>query len=100
MTVPALQEYNDRVAVQRGTATFDGGVTSINVTIAAVNLGKSYLIFSHDCHDSTNTPDEIEVRGRLTSTTNIEFLVGSAPGTGFYIDWQVVEWETVKSTLS
>jgi len=87
-------------SIQRGSVTVSNG-SSANVTISAVDLSKSFLIFS------TRTgvwavldgwAYNADVGGKLTSTTNIQFLSTSSV-TGFVssygsatVYWEVVEY--------
>ena len=74
--------------VQRGTATIGSGSGSINVTITAVTLAKSWLVFSY----KESSIQSIMVAGKLNSTTNINFdriNIGAFVTT---IEWEVVEF--------
>ncbi len=79
--------------IQRGTLSILSG-TSTNVTIDAVTLNKSFLIFSYSTNH--NEPQSNFVRGYLSSTTNINFSTVLAPTTTdpIYLNWQVYEFES------
>jgi len=76
--------------VQRGTVSFAG--TSTDVTIpSAVVLANSFLIFQYNV--DTPDVDEVNVRGQITSPTNIHFERTTA-GVTVDISWYVVEDST------
>ena len=57
------------VTVQSGTTTFTG--LSTDVSITSVDLTKSFLVFSYTVDDEN--PSQFQVRGDLTTSTNIHF---------------------------
>ncbi len=62
------------------------------VAITAVDLTKTYLMFSFSSPNNLN-PSNYFCRGRFTSTTEITFSRDTA-GTAFDIRWQAVEFST------
>lgn len=88
----SVVEFSGGVRVQRDTALVAN--TTSNVTIAAVDLAKSFVLTS--CQMSagdTGYNDNDYLRARLTSSTNLEFGINVLQGPGFEkpCDWQVVE---------
>ena len=77
---------NIGVSVQRGETTIIGGNSYVDVTITAVTLNEACLIFSY--YDSSANYD---VKGHLTSITNIRFTRNNSGGSTTYIAWQVIE---------
>lgn len=82
-------------AVQRGTlsslSTGAGGFVTTNVTITAVNLNKAFTLVSF--MPGINTANAIDVRARLTSSTNLEITVqGGTNVSSNAVEWQVVEF--------
>lgn len=72
--------------VQRGTVVSVGSGATVNVTVTAVDMAKSYVLLTNHLDGTT----ALNVRVKLTSTTNIEFYNGKA-GTADEISWQLVE---------
>jgi hypothetical protein len=108
MTASVIWSYGTRTltsaltpiaSVQRGT--FLGNASSSgsgfdryyeDVTITAVNLNKSMLIYS-GCADGSNPPfPNAVLLGRFTSSTNIRFSTVTT-SRYFAFTWQVVEFE-------
>ena len=81
-------------SVQRGFAGFNMGYDYENrvtdVFITAVNLSKSFLIFSNNTGDSSNA--QSFVLGNLVSSTQITFSRASSQNS-LCIAWEVVEFE-------
>jgi hypothetical protein len=75
---------------QTGTATIAAGAASVTVTIPAVCMTQSFLVFSV----STNDPDpgDYLVGGRMTNATTLTFS-RFGTGTASTIKWQVFEFE-------
>ena len=80
-------------SVQRGLLTVGGAdAPPYNVTISAVDLGKSVLTFSYGNSSSAELRSDRLLWGRLTSSTNIRFDK-CRPGVSTYtIAWEVVEY--------
>lgn len=75
--------------VQRGIVTIPNNESTVNVSITAVVLSKSFLSFSAaQSSESYSFP----TRGRLTTTTNIEFYHRVAGSVQSYIAWEVIEF--------
>ncbi|MCH8122206.1 MAG: hypothetical protein IH853_03710, partial [Bacteroidetes bacterium] len=75
--------------VQSGTTTFTG--LSTDVTITSVDLTKSFLVFSYTVDDEG--PSQFQVRGDLTTSTNIHFeRVGAVGSPIVTIAWYVAEF--------
>lgn len=70
-------------SVQRGEATITGA--SGTVTITAVVLAKSFLVFS------SNDVSYYNLKGYLTNTTTITFTRGGADGS-CSVAWEVMEY--------
>jgi hypothetical protein len=77
-------------AVQSGIVTLSGSSYTTNVTITAVTLSKSFLLFSK--WTVVNDLKATEVRGRLTTTTNIEFYRFLYSENSVGMAWQVIEF--------
>jgi hypothetical protein len=81
-------------SVQRGFASLSWGYDYENrftdVSITAVNLSKSFLIFSNNAGDSSNA--QTFVMGTLVSSTQITFSRYSSQNS-LGISWEVVEFE-------
>ncbi|MCP4967152.1 MAG: tandem-95 repeat protein, partial [bacterium] len=75
--------------IQKGTATIDGGSFSTTATISAVDLTKSFLVFS--VRENTSYADEGLVAGQLTDSTTVAFERNYATST-ITIEWSVVEF--------
>jgi hypothetical protein len=84
-------------SVQRGTVTTDFNNTSTNVTISAVDLSKSFLVFSSATGSDADNNYRSNLRGRLTTTTNINFYryaVNTNSSLSYcFIAWEVIEYE-------
>ena len=80
-------------SVQRGIATLDAGVTSINVTISPITLNKSYLDFTFSNTDTVYTAASNHLlRGQFTNSTSITFSKAAVGGGVSTIAWQVIEF--------
>jgi len=77
--------------VQSGTAQIATADATEDVSITAVDLSKSFVVFNYRV-DSTN-PSRFLVKATLTSTTNIRFERDNTSGTNTPVDitWYVVE---------
>ena len=75
--------------VLSGSEAFTG--TSLDVTIDAVDLEKSFLVFSQSV-DSPN-PGEFQVKGNLTDSTTVRFERTTA-GSIVFVEWYVAEFES------
>jgi Secretion system C-terminal sorting domain len=77
---------------QTGTATIAAAATSITVTIPAVCLTQSFLVFS--ASTDTNNPGDFQVGGQMTNATTLTFTrFGNTLSTAATIKWQVFEFE-------
>ena len=76
-------------AVQRGQKTLTG--TSDTVTITAVVLVKSFLIFSNDIAGAITNSSAVAVRGQITNTTTLTFSRTNSAENAI-IEWQVIEY--------
>ena len=88
-------------SIQRGTFTFNRSTNSGNITISAVNVNKSMVIFSADASISqlgmyeSQTAVSGTVGGQLTTSTNLSWQGGTGrsdlvrDGTAY---WQVIEF--------
>ncbi|MBI4719436.1 MAG: hypothetical protein HY763_16695 [Planctomycetes bacterium] len=81
-------------SLQSGSLTMSvggGSAQTSNVTITSVDLSKSVLWFNY--RGDSNDPDDGHVRGRLTSSTNIQFYrPNDASLTDLTIQWYVAEF--------
>ncbi len=79
-------------SVQRGTILFVNSLTAI-VTITAVVLAKSVLIFSTNTTNAAAEPDRDRPMGEITDTTTLTFTRTTASGTSTpTVAWQVIEY--------
>lgn len=79
-------------SLQRGYAAMNnGGLTSTTVTISAVNLAKTFLIFSNNSLSNVTYPTEYLIKGKLLNATTLEFKKGSGTGT-VEIEWELIEY--------
>ena len=78
-------------SLQSGTATSSANGT-LTVTIAAVDTTKAALFF--ETRHNSNRPVASTVRGKLSSSTTIDFVrvTNEAPAASIVIQWYVVEW--------
>lgn len=76
-------------AVQSGTATSTGNGTT-TVSIASVDTSKSFLIFQ--TRSDSNRPVGSTVRGRMASSTSLEFVRVTDESSTINIQWYVVEY--------
>ena len=77
-------------SVQRGTSGMSNLETSVTVNITAVNLSKSFLVFSNTTSDDDNLRSFVQ--GRLNATNSIFFNRRSSQN-DLSIAWEVVEFE-------
>lgn len=75
---------------QTGTATIGVGASSVTVTIPAVCLTQSFLVFTSSTDDAD--PGDFHVGGRITNATTLTFS-RFGTGTAITIKWQVFEFE-------
>lgn len=81
-------------SIQRGATTLTA--QSLDLTISSVDLNKSIVIMSYS--DLNNSADGNSlIRAKLTSSTNINFYLGQGYSMPKYIEWQVIEFNNVKS---
>lgn len=78
-------------SVQNGTASVGTG-TSVDVTVSAVDLSKTFLAFGHRGYRDSR-PDKEAIRGKLTTSTNIHFE-RDLGGYVHTIEWYVVEFSS------
>lgn len=74
--------------VQRGTASMTTTTLTDDVTITAVDLAKSFLVFSWR---QTSTTVQM-ISGVLDSTTNINFSRATNTSMTITIEWEVIEY--------
>lgn len=79
--------------LQTGAATIASGANSAVVTITAVDLSKSVLLFSIRGAGTGVTAYDM-VRGQLTGTTEITFRRHSSDTSTIEIEWQVLTFKT------
>ncbi|MCH8850761.1 MAG: hypothetical protein IIC89_08040, partial [Chloroflexi bacterium] len=84
------------VSVQSGTATMSAGAGSpqtVNVTISSVDTSSSILFFNR--RGSSIDPGDGQIRGQLTSATNIQFFrADDTSDSDFTIQWYVAEFSS------
>jgi autotransporter-associated beta strand protein len=85
-------EYSAGVRVQRGEVNQTN--TTINVPLAPLgSVGQAFVTWSKTPDPSeTSFSDSDPVVGEITSNTNLQFRVSSAPSSVPIISWQVVEF--------
>lgn len=76
--------------IQRGTATFSS-TSTVNVTIASVNLSKATLNFSCSANGGITTADGIVISGKFSSATGLTFYRPNSGGSAI-VEWEVVEY--------
>lgn len=76
-------------SVQRGQETIGGGTLSVNVTITAVDLDKSFLTLTQW---TTDLNTDGLASGNLTTSTNLTITKG-ASGSLAAVFWEVIEYE-------
>lgn len=76
---------------QTGTTTIANGSTTATVSITAVDMSKSFLVFSSTLDDNSTT--NFQVGGEITNTTTLTFQRTGNTGT-VSISWQVFEFES------
>ncbi len=88
-------EYQD-AKVQTGDSTFSSGNGSVAAPLTAVNVAKSWLIFSYQC-DASGCPGPDPnignkmVRGVISSSTTLNFDRNNI-GKGLILTWYLVEF--------
>lgn len=87
--LPASASAATFKAVQSGTATSSSNGTT-TVTITAVDTTKSFLIFQ--TRSDSNRPVGSMVRGRIASSTTLEFVRVTDETSTINIQWFVVEY--------
>jgi len=75
---------------QSGTTTIAAGSTTRTVTITAVDMSQSFLVFS-STHSDTS-PTNFQIGGELTNSTTLSFERTGNTGT-VSISWQIFEFE-------
>jgi len=79
--------------IQKGTTTLPAGSGSVTQAITAVNLSRSFLVFS--IRTNSNQPGQSQIGGQLTATNQITFDRNDAGGTpAVTIEWQVFEFSS------
>ena len=73
--------------VQSGTASL--GVGSLNVTIAEVDLTKSFVEITYYSTSSSSEVNKARVNAELTTSTNLQLTRASVSNTAT-IKWQVI----------
>lgn len=83
----------DDFAVQEGETSFSDGENTQLETINEVDLSKTFLVLSNFNYGSCE-PYFGHVKGRFTSSTQLEFMNGIGTETYYpTVYWYVVEWE-------
>lgn len=77
-------------SVVRGTAYLNG-VSSLNVTIVAVNLAKSFVRVSHRVAVGGSDLSTVSCSAKFNSATELGFSRGAATG-ACWVEWEVVEY--------
>lgn len=75
-------------SIQRGITTYNVSSGAQNITIATVNLSKSFITFNQNITDDFVYST---LRAQLTSTTNLELYRNSGSGT-VLVSWEVIEF--------
>ena len=86
--------------VQKGTATLSSGSAGpVTITatpaITAVDTTKAFLLFTASSPGNGGAPGPIEIRGRISGATSLEFVRESAEASPVTVTvaWSVVEYE-------
>ena len=86
----------DIVSVQSGTVTLPtggGGTQTVNVPIAPVATASSVLFFNY--RGASTDPDDGQVRGQLTSASNIQFFrADDTSVTDLTVQWYLAEFSS------
>lgn len=92
-----IVEYGAGVRVQRGEVNQTN--TTINVPLSPISAVNQAFVTWSKTPDPTETvfSDEDPLVGQITSTTNLQFRVGTAPSSVPVIYWQVVEFQNPAS---
>ncbi|MGC9941922.1 MAG: autotransporter-associated beta strand repeat-containing protein [Verrucomicrobiota bacterium] len=90
-------EYSSGVRVQSGQVNQTN--TTINVPLSPISaVNQAFVTWSKTPDpNETGFSDEDPLVGQITSTTNLQFRVGSAPSSVPVIYWQVVEFQNPAS---
>jgi hypothetical protein len=86
---------NNIKSMQSGTATLGSGVATLTVPISEVNLSRAVVILTMNANTGT-TPAEIMVRAMISDSTTVQ-LDRSSGGNSVTVNWQVIEFNNVKS---
>ena len=90
--------------VQTGDSTFGGGNGSVAAPLTAVNIGKSWLVYSYEC-DASGCPgpdpnvNNKLVRGVISTTTTLSFD-RTQLGPGLLLTWYLVEFTDATTVQS
>ena len=76
---------------QTGTTTIAAGSTTRTIAITAIDMSKSFLVFSSSI--DTNDPQHAQIGGSITNSTTLTFARTGNTGT-VSISWQVFEFES------
>ncbi len=86
----------DLASVQNGSVVMPisgSSAQTLNVTISSVDLSRSILFFNY--RGNSGQPGDGQVRGQLTSGTNIRFYRANASSiTALTVEWYVVEFQS------
>lgn len=77
-------------SVQRGTSGMGSSDNNVTVSITAVNLSKSFLVFSNTTNDDDNRRSFVQ--GRFLSSSELIFNRNSSLNS-LGLAWEVVEFE-------
>lgn len=79
-------------SIQTGQVTID--TTSKSVTVTAVSdITDCLLFFTVSADESFPQPQHSAIRGQLTDTTTIDFVVADADSSSRVVEWQLIEFE-------
>ena len=81
-------------SVQRGTGSIPGTNTSVTIPITAVDLTKSIVLVNYYVND---TPARALVKATFVDDSHLLFEVAGGTGSITIFNWQVIEFESVKS---
>lgn len=85
---------NDILSVTTGEAIKSTG-TILNVTIPALTLNKSLLLFTYKSEGTTASQNDNRLTGQLTSTTNIQFTEWTSNTFAKSIRWYIIEFTAI-----
>lgn len=89
-------------SIQRGTATFDyTSGTLLNISISSINPNKSIVRITYNRNSENGAqPAFFDIACKIVDATNIQLIrqsVGNSSVTDIIVNWEVIEFNNVKS---